>query len=123
MVSMEDLEVWKSARELRKCVSKLVENFPREEKFRLVDQLIRASRSAVANIAEGYGRFHYQESIQYCRQSRGSLYETLEHLYCALDEEYIDINTFNQFKLQIENCIKILNGYIVYLKSKKENQK
>jgi len=121
MSSLEDLEAWKQARELRKEISKLTKSFPKEEKFRLTDQLIRASRSCTANIAEGYGRFHYQESIQYCRQSRGSMYECIDHIYCALDEDYITEEICSKIRTQIMNCIKILNGYILYLKNQKNN--
>jgi four helix bundle protein len=120
MGNLEDLETWKQARELRKSISILVKSFPKEERNRLSDQLIRSSRSCVANIAEGYGRFHFQESIQYCRQSRGSMYECLERLYCVLDEKYIDELNFNNLKLQIQQCIEILNGYILYLKNQKK---
>jgi len=68
-----DLEVWQKSKELRQKIWELCKQFPKEEKFRLSDQMIRASRSATACIAEGYGRFHYQENIQFCRQARGSL--------------------------------------------------
>ena len=121
MSGMEDLEVWKQPRELRKSISALTKKFPKEELYRLTDQIIRSSRSCAANIAEGYGRFHYQENIQFCRQARGSLYETLEHIYCAFDENYINEEVCNQFKLQIMNCLKLLNGYILYLKNQKQN--
>jgi four helix bundle protein len=121
MSGIEDLEAWKQARELRKRISILVRSFPKDEKYRLTDQLIRASRSCTANIAEGYGRFHYQENIQFCRQSRGSMFECKDHIYCAFDEEFINETTFSEFKEQIENCIKIINGYILYLKNQKQN--
>lgn len=75
MNSFEELEVWKEARQLRINISKVVKHFPAEEKYRLVDQMVRASRSVTANITEGFGRFHFQENIQFCRQSRGSLTE------------------------------------------------
>ena len=91
MNSFKELEVWKSARELRKSISKLSKNFPKEERYRLIDQVLRSSRSVAANIAEGFGRYHYQENIQFCRQARGSLSETLEHLICAYDEGLLAI--------------------------------
>ena len=116
MNTFEDLETWKSASELRKAISKLLKTFPNDERFRLVDQIIRSSRSVPANIAEGFGRFHFQENIQFCRQARGSLSETLEHLIYALDEEYIDEATFQSHRELIEHCWKVLNGYIAYLK-------
>lgn len=88
MHSFEELEVWKKARSLRKEISSLVKTFPNEEKYRLTDQIIRSSRSSTSNIAEGFGRFHYQENIQFCRQARGSLTETIDHLLCAFDEKF-----------------------------------
>jgi four helix bundle protein len=74
----------------RNQISELVEGLPDREVYKLTDQLLRSSRSFTANIAEGYGRFHYQENLQFCRQSRGSLFETLDHLTVARDEGYID---------------------------------
>ena len=118
--SFKDLEVWKKSRALRKELSKFAKTFPSEEKYKLTDQLIRASRSVTANIAEGYGRFHHQENIQFCRIARGSLTETLDHLTVALDEEYINDSEFETFAGKLEECLKILNGYINYLKKAKE---
>jgi four helix bundle protein len=83
--------------------------------------MIRASRSVTANIAEGYGRYHYQENIQFCRQARGSLFELIDHLSVALDENYIAEDHYNDLKSNILEIIRMLNGYIKYLaKSKKE---
>ena len=118
--SFEDLEIWKLGRQLRKEFSALVKFFPKEEKFRLSDQIIRCSRSVTSNIAEGYGRFYYQENIQFCRQARGSLSESLDHLICAFDEEYISKETLNNLKEQYELCLKILNGYILFLQKQKD---
>jgi len=53
-----DLEVWKRCRDIRKKVWDLCKAFLAEEKYRLSDQMIRASRSSTACIAEGYGRYH-----------------------------------------------------------------
>ena len=72
---LEDLNVWIKCRELKNRLTEVARELPAEEKYRLTDQLIRASRSVTNNIAEGYGRFHFQENIQFLRQSRGSLFE------------------------------------------------
>jgi len=116
---LEDLNVWIKCRELKNKLSKVARELPAEEKYRLTDQLIRASRSITNNIAEGYGRFHFQENIQFLRQSRGSLYECKDHLYCALDDGYISMEKFNLLKEECSICLKILNGYIKYLKDRK----
>jgi len=115
-----ELEVWKEAREFRKNISSVVKAFPDYEKYKLSDQLIRASRSITANISEGYGRFHYQENIQFCRQARGSLMECLDHLICALDEKYINQTTFDKFENHYDKILRMLNGYIAYLKKRKK---
>ena len=116
---LEDLNVWIKCRELKNRLTEVARELPAEEKYRLTDQLIRASRSVTINIAEGYGRFHFQENIQFLRQSRGSLYECIDHLYCALDDKYIDEVKFNLLKEECSICLKILNGYIKYLKDRK----
>ena len=118
-----DLEVWQKCRDLRRTVWELTKALPAEEKYRLVDQLIRASRSATACIAEGYGRFHYQENIQFCRQARGSLYELIDHTGTAEDCSYINNEHANNIITQIKKCIWILNGYIKYLKTQKASTK
>lgn len=123
MKSFEELECWKKAAVVRANLSQLVKSFPSEEKFRLTDQIIRASRSVTANIAEGYGRYHYQEFTQYCRQSRGSLYELIDHLIVAQEEKYISKDELNKFKSEIQECLAILNGFINYLQKAKKSNK
>ena len=98
----------------------MVKTLPSEEKYRLTDQMIRSSRSVTTQIAEGFGRFHFQENIQYCRVSRGSLYELIDHLTVALDSKYIDDKVFNEIYEKISHCLKLLNGYINYLIKAKE---
>ena len=123
LLSFSDLEVWKAARELRILISELVSKFPKDEKFRLADQILRSSRSVTANIAEGFGRFHHQENIQFCRHARGSLHETLDHLILAYDEKFITKENFEELRDKVLNVTKILNGYILYLKKAKELDK
>ena len=119
--TFETLEVWIKAREFRRKISNLTKTFPSEEKYKLTDQMIRASRSVTANVAEGYGRFHFQENIQYCRQARGSLYELIDHLTVSLDEKYISQEIYKTYKTEIFEIVKLLNGYIKYLRERKEN--
>lgn len=111
-----ELDAYKACRGLKKHISELVKvSFPVEEKYRLSDQIIRSSRSATATIAEGYGRFHFKENVQFCRIARGSLMETLDHLITAFDENYISLEILLEFKMEIDHCLKLLNGYIRYL--------
>ncbi|MBA7551283.1 hypothetical protein ES705_43822 [subsurface metagenome] len=117
-----DLRIWQQSQDIRKKLWDLTKGLPKEETYRLSDQIIRASRSATACIAEGYGRYHYQENIQYCRQSRGSLYELIDHIDVARECRYIETEQTETLITEIKTTIKILNGYIKYLKNKKENK-
>lgn len=118
--SFQDLECWQLCTGLRRTVSELADRFPQEEKFLLMDQVRRASRSITNNIAEGYGRFHFQENIQFCRQSRGSLHELLDHMIIALDEKYITQSEYD--KVAADKCLAVINGYINYLARAKKAQ-
>ena len=115
--TFEDLNCWKAGRELRKEISVLIKTFPQNENFELKSQMRRASRSVTHNIAEGYGRFHFKENVQFCRVSRGSLYELSDQLITAFDEGYIDEDYLQKLKLKVRECIMIINGYINYLKN------
>jgi len=114
--SFTELDVWKESRKFRNKCFEITKSFPPEEKFNLKSQLNRAARSITANIAEGHGRFHYKENIQYCRISRGSLSECLDHLICANDCGYISRETLKERKNDIDKIFQILNGYINFLK-------
>ena len=116
MRSFKDLDAWKKSRQLRNDISALVKKFPKEEMFRLNDQLIRCSRSIGNNIAEGHGRYHYIDSRKFFINARGSASETIDHLIVALDEGYIDRPVFEKFESDCETCMKLINGYINYLK-------
>jgi len=76
----EELEVWKKSRIFKNQIALLVKEFPGEEKYRLLDQLIRSSRSTNSLIAEGHGRYTYADQLHFCIQARGSLSESFNHL-------------------------------------------
>ena len=117
-----DLDVWKKGKELRIFVFSLIKKFPEEERYRLSDQIIRASRSITANIAEGYGRYHFQDNIRFCRQSRGSIYELLDHIEVALECGYVTNDEYLKLNRDLEELLALLNGYVKYLSSKKTTQ-
>ena len=120
--TFEDLEVWKRARNMRQELTRLARGLPGEERFRLNDQIVRAARSVTANIAEGYGRYHYQENIQFCRQARGSLFELVDHLTVALDEEYIENDVFTGLRQRLFELVRLLNGYVKFLRERKADE-
>lgn len=115
--TFEDLECWQAARSLRTFVSRQVlPRLPREERYRLGDQIVRAARSATANIAEGYGRFHYLDNSKFCSNARGSAWEVLDHLITAADDAYIGADVLAAGRARVAETVKLLNGYMAYLK-------
>ncbi len=69
ILSFEDLDVYKLARQFSRKIGELIKKLPPEEEYNLKRQMRRAKLSMTNNIAEGFGRYHYQENIQFCRQS------------------------------------------------------
>jgi len=119
--TFEDLECWKEARKLSIHVKiNILSKFPENEKFDLTLQLSRSSRSIGNNISEGFGRFHYQENIQFCGIARGSLTETLDHCTFAYDESYISQDELLEVRKIYNKTLLLLNGYIKYLNTKKQ---
>ncbi len=115
--SFEDLECWQAGRDLRMFVaSVVVPALPRAERTRLGDQLLRAARSITANIAEGYGRFHYLDNSKFCSNARGSCCEVLDHLITGVDEGLLDEGVLAEGRTKTTATLKLLNGYIAYLK-------
>ncbi len=116
----ETLEVWKVSRIFRNNINNLVNAFSEEEKYLLRYQLLKSSRAVGNSIAKGYGSQGFDDMIHFCRIGRGHLLETLDYLYIALDEKYISAQTFNLFKKEYEQLLKLLNGYIGYLKKQED---
>ena len=115
----KELESYIKARELRISISELVKKFPASEKFQLISQIIRSSRSITANIAEGYGRFTYTDTRHFFIIARGSTTETMEHLTTAFNEKYIVEDELNLFDEKCQTIIKLINGYINFLDKSK----
>jgi four helix bundle protein len=117
------LKAWRRARKIRLFFYKtVIPLLPKEERYALGSQIRRAAVSVTANIAEGYGRFHYQEGIQFYRISRGSLYELKDHLISCFDLGYINRELLDKGFSLIEETKKILNGYIRYIKKQKRGK-
>ncbi|MBI3737430.1 MAG: four helix bundle protein [Chloroflexi bacterium] len=114
---LETLEAWKHAKDFAvKVCKEVLPLLPVEEKWSLSQQIRRAVQSVPANIAEGHGRFYYQEAVRFCYIARGSLSETYTHITLAHELGYIPDNTYIRLRKQTEELIRIINGYIAYLK-------
>src|SRR6266852_5987916 len=120
--SFEDLEVYKAAREYRKNIYQLLKKLPIEERFNLQGQMRRAALSVTNNIAEGHERYHYQENIQFLRQSRGSVEELIDDINVCYDEDYVEVNQIDKLKRESYDLLKKINGYAFYLRKRKANE-
>ena len=116
------LDAWKKARLVKLFFyQEVIPHLPVEEKFNLNIQIRKAGVSGTANISEGYGRYHYQEGVQYYRISRGSIYELKDHLISCYDFNFINKEVFNKGISLIEDAKVNLNGYIKFVINQKEN--
>ena len=116
---LDHFELYNLARQFRQRVYALIKQLPAEERYSLGSQMRGAILSVTNNIAEGHGRWHYQENIQFCRISRGSIEEILDDINLCLDEGYGDPGYNAQLKTEGYELIRRINGYIVYLRKVK----
>ncbi|MDH5508575.1 MAG: four helix bundle protein [Anaerolineae bacterium] len=120
---LDSLQVWQRSVEFAIQIYKqILPLLPPEEKWALANQLRRASQSISANIAEGYGRYYYQEAVRFCYIARGSLEETYSHLVLANKLEYLPDIVLNDFRDEIQELHRMLNGYISFLKRSKRGE-
>ena len=77
---LDDFGLYNLARKFRKNVYKLIKQLLPEERYCLDLQMRKAIVSVMNNIAEGHGRWYYQENIRFCRIARGSVEEILDDL-------------------------------------------
>ena len=108
----ETLNAWKSGRKLVKEIYQATTHFPKEEQYGLTGQLRRASVSIPANIAEGKGRQHKKEYLQFLYQAQGSAYEVITLLQLSEDLSYLT-NTQAQALLRHSGeVVALLTGLI-----------
>ena len=118
---LEKLDVWCRAQDFAVRVNKeLLPLLPQEEKWSLNQQMRRSSQSIPANIAEGHGRFYFQDNVRFCYIARGSLEETLSHIVYAYKVGYISEILYKTFVTDGENLNRLINGYISFLKKSKQ---
>jgi four helix bundle protein len=118
---LDDFDLYKIAREFRKRAYCLVKQLTPEEKYALAAQMRRATLSVSNNIAEGHGRWHYQENIQFCRVSRGSVDELIDDFNTCEDERYGDQMLAGELKARAYDLIRRINGYIAHLRKTKRD--
>lgn len=118
----EDLECYQLAFQVLREAYRVVKLLPPEERYNLAHQMRKAAVSAVLNIAEGYGRYHYLDSLRFYYIARGSLNETLSGFVICDEVGY----TSGELSRQRELChsaLRSLNGYIRYVRKQQRGRK
>ena len=123
--SFEQLEVWKLSHSLMIESYNFTKLLLIDEKFNRISQIKRSASSVPANIAEGFGRYHYLENIQFCRHSRGSLEELKNHFLAARDLKQASAEKCNDLIAKCDKVKIVLNCYIqktrnLYLQNQKK---
>jgi four helix bundle protein len=108
----EDLKAWQLARQLMIECHDLANRLPAFERHDLVSQIRRSSKSVMANIAEGYGRYHYLDSLRFYYIARGSLTEAISHIIAAQDLKYTNADQHQSLYDLAREAERTLNGYI-----------
>lgn len=121
MRGFEDLECYKLALQVFREAYRVVSLLPQEEKYNLADQLRRAATSAILNVAEGYGRYHYLDSLRFYYIARGSMMETLSALIACDDRQYTQGEIDNQREL-CHSALRSLNGYIRFVRTQQQGK-
>jgi len=114
MANYKNLDVWKVSMQFVKEVYLLIKKFPKDGLYGLSSQCKRAAVSVPANIAEGLGRQHKKDTIQFLHISRGSIYELETLLHIAVMVEIINEDDFIKLNPLLEKTLQLLNGFINY---------
>ncbi len=112
----EDLDCYKLALEVMANIHAFSKTLPSDEKFDLYAQIRRSAKGVTGNIGEGYGRYHYLDSLRFYSIARGELNETLAHLIDAKVLNYIDQENFESLYKLIRQTEQALNGFMSYVR-------
>lgn len=114
-----DLKVWKDAHGLVIEIYDFTKKFPKDEQFGLISQMRRAASSVTANIAEGFGRFHYNDKVKFYQQGRASAVELQNHILLSRDLKYLDVSSVNSLFEKTMLVLKEINGLINAIRKQK----
>jgi len=120
-LQMEDLRVLQTAEELADAVWAVVQQWPPFARDTLGRQVVRATDSIGANIAEAFGRFYYGEKLRFLYYARGSVFETKYWLNRAHQRGLLKDKQFNVFCLKIRDIARQLNAFANSVKRQKRN--
>jgi len=117
------LEIYQLSLKLSRAIWSIYEKLPKNLKYNIGDQSLRSVDSIGANIAEGYGRFHYKDSMKFYYNARGSLWESKHWIYLLFKRDLIAKELFETMMKDIEILGKKLNSFIDSIRKKATNDK
>lgn len=107
-----NFQVYKDAIIFRKDIKTLVKDyFPKEEKYLLTDQIIRATNSIVLNIAEGSDRGTDKDFALFLNRSHTSLNEVVACLDIALSDTYIKLKIHEEYLFKAEELANQITAF------------
>jgi len=115
----EKLEVWQLAVDFADYILFLLESFPTNKHLRLFDQMEAAASSIAQNIAEGKGRQHKKEFIQFLYVAEGSLFEVLTLMELFKRRGLIKEKDAVEMRKKAELIDRKLHGLINSIRSRK----
>ena len=123
IAGFERLWVWQKAHKLMLEVHKICRSLPRQERFKLRDQLERSSSSIADNIAEGHSSYYYQEKIKGFNTARKEAGETQNHIRSLQGKGYVNMKIANDLISRYEEVLRGINGYINWTRRKRGSKK
>lgn len=98
----ESLEIWQIAMELWELWQIIRKKYPRDERYKLMDQIDRSIESIVSTIVEGSAKSSTKEFNRYLDISRGSCLESRSHFHLSYKKGFISENEYKKFDQLIE---------------------
>ncbi len=116
MFSYQKLDIYEIAKDIVKKTYKITKGLPAFEQYGLISQMNRAAISIPSNIAESSGRISKKEKSQFISIAYGSLMELTCQLEIAMDLNYIDSLSYDEYIKICKNLSVKLSNYRKYLK-------
>ncbi len=112
---LEDLEIYTLSETFADEIWFIVTTWDYFTKDTVGKQLTKAADSISANIAEGFGRYHYKENKNFCYFSRGSLIETKSWIKKSYTRNLITEDQYQILISKLETVHIKLNAYIKFI--------
>jgi four helix bundle protein len=111
-MKLEDLNLYRECQNFEQELWNKVAGWEEFAKDTLGKKLVLTADSISSNIAQGYGRYFFEENRQFCYKSRGALLDTRGLIKKSFDRQLISEEDFNKYEAEIEKLHKMLNAYI-----------